>query len=79
MKTKEQRFYIINVDKFRDNHLPNDPFHADFKIRELTDDAFMSESETQGLVYTKETFLHGFNEGYIDGKLTYLRIIDVEL
>ena len=75
---KETRYYIINIDQFRTNHPKDDPYHTDKNIRQLSDDAFMTESETQGLVYTRESFLHGFNEGFIDSKLTYLRIIDIE-
>ena len=74
---KETRYYIINIDQFRTNHPKDDPYHADKNIRQLSDDAFMTESETQGLVYTKKSFLYGFNEGFIDSKLTYLRIIDI--
>lgn len=76
---KETRYYIVSIDKFRDIHKEEDAFFVDGNIRRLPDDDFMTESEIQGYVFTKESFLHGFNEGFIDSKRTYLRIIDVEI
>ena len=75
----ETRYYIVDINMFRDQHAVEiDPYHADKAIKELPDNAFMTESENQGNVYTRESFIHDFNEGFIDSKLTYLRIIDIE-
>ena len=67
---KEIRVYAIDIDSISKE--------LDGKrIKDITKEEFMAESEKQGLVYTLEKFEQAFNQEEVSTSYMFIRIYEV--
>ena len=67
---KEIRVYAIDIDSISKE--------LDGKrMKDITKEEFMAESEKQGLVYTLEKFEHAFNQEEVSTNYMFIRIYEV--
>ena len=68
---KEIRVYAIDIDSISKE--------LDGKrIKDITKEEFMAESEKQGLVYTLEKFEQAFNQEEVSTSYMFIRIYEVQ-
>lgn len=67
---KEIRVYVIDIDSISKE--------LDGKrMKDITKEEFMAESEKQGLVYTLEKFEQAFNQEEVSTNYMFIRIYEV--
>ena len=67
---KEIRVYAIDIDS-RSKELDGK------RMKDITKEEFMAESEKQGLVYTLEKFEQAFNQEEVSTNYMFIRIYEV--